>query len=64
LPLDGVDVWQDISPQAGDNVYFEAEAQSGEQLLGVWTSHILLLVGEPLGITDIDAIYPGTGASA
>jgi hypothetical protein len=55
------DVWEDISPQAGENVFFEAEAQSGEQLLGVWTSNIVLLVGRPLGITDIDAIYPGTG---
>jgi hypothetical protein len=57
-------VWEDLSPQAGDNVYFEAEAQSGEQLLGVWTSHIVLLVGRPLGITDIDAIYPGTEGAA
>jgi hypothetical protein len=58
------EVWADMSPQAGDNVYFEAEAQSGEQLLGVWTTHIVLLVGRPLGLTDIDAIYPGTEASA
>lgn len=63
-PLAGIDVWQDISPQAGDNVYFEAEARSGEQLLGVWTSHIVLLVGQPLGVTDIDAIYPGAEATA
>jgi hypothetical protein len=53
------EVWEDISPQAGDNVYFEAEAPSGEQLLGIWTSHIALLVGRPVGLTDIDAIYPG-----
>jgi hypothetical protein len=53
------EVWRDISPQASDNVYFEAEAQTGEQLLGVWTSHIALLIGRPLGVTDIDAIYPG-----
>ena len=57
------EVWQDISPEAGDNVFFEAEAQSGEQLLGVWTSHIVLLVGRNQGLTDIDAIYPGTGAA-
>lgn len=61
--LEGRDAWQDISPQAGDNVYFEAEARSGEQLLGVWTSHIALLVGQPLGLTDIDAIYPGAEGS-
>jgi hypothetical protein len=53
------EVWEDISPQAGDNVYFEAEAPTGEQLLGIWTSHIALLVGQPVGLTDIDAIYPG-----
>jgi hypothetical protein len=58
------DVWDDISPEAGDNVYFEAEAQSGEQLLGVWTSHIVLLVGRSLGLTDVEAIYPGTEVSA
>jgi hypothetical protein len=58
------DVWRDISPQAADNVYFEAEAQTGEQLLGVWTSHIVLLVGQPLGLTDIEAIYSGGEDSA
>ena len=56
------EVWQDIS-EAGDNVYFEAEAQSGEQLLGIWTTHIVVLVGRNLGLTDIDAIYPGAGAT-
>lgn len=55
------EVWQDITPQAGDNVYFEAEAQGGEQLLGVWTSHIVLLVGLKIGLTDIDAVYAGSG---
>jgi hypothetical protein len=58
------EVWTDMSPNAGDNVYFEAEAQTGEQLLGVWTSHIALLIGRKLGLTDIDAIYPGTGGEA
>lgn len=58
------EVWDDISPEADDNVYFEAEAQSGEQLLGVWTSHVVLLVGQPIGVTDVDAIYPGAEASA
>lgn len=61
-PLD--EVWRDISPEASDNVYFEAEAASGEQLLGVWTGHIVLLVGQPLGRTEIEAIYPGTEGSA
>jgi hypothetical protein len=58
------EVWRDVSPEADQNVYFGAEAPSGDQLLGIWTSHILLLVGRPLGITDVDAIYPGTEGAA
>jgi hypothetical protein len=58
------EVWRDISPDPNQNVYFKADAPSGERLLGVWTSHILLLVGRPLGLTDVDAIYPGAEAPA
>ena len=58
------EVWRDVSPEPGENIYFKAQAASGEQLLGIWTSHILLLVGRPLGITDVDAIYPGTEGAA
>lgn len=56
------EVLADVLPNADENVYFEAEAQSGAQLLGVWTTHILLLVGHPVGRTDIEAIYPGSEA--
>ena len=56
------EVLADVAPNADDNVYFEAEARDGSQLLGIWTSHILLLVGKPLGKTDIAAIYPGSEA--
>jgi hypothetical protein len=58
------EVWRDIGPEASENVYFEAEAPTGEQLLGVWTTHIVLLVGQKLGITDIEAIYPGAEGQA
>jgi hypothetical protein len=51
------DVWRDVSPNAGDNVYFEMAAESGAAL-GVWTTHIALYVGQPLRETDIDSIYP------
>lgn len=54
------EVFRDVGPQANDNVYFEAEADSGDHLLGVWTTHIALLTGRQLGLTDIDAIYAGT----
>jgi hypothetical protein len=53
------EVFRDVSPQAGENVYFEAEADNGDHLLGIWTTHIALLVGRPLGLTDVDAIYAG-----
>jgi hypothetical protein len=58
------EVWRDIGPEASENVYFEAEAPTGEQLLGVWTTHVVLLVGQKLGITDIEAIYPGAEGQA
>lgn len=55
----GDEVWRDISPRQEDNVYFEMEGKDGEQVLGVWTTHIALLYGQPLGRTDIRTIYPG-----
>ena len=58
------EVFRDVGTQPGDNVYFEAEADSGDQLLGVWTTHIALLVGRPLGLTDIDSIYAGAEEQA
>ncbi|MCC7106324.1 MAG: hypothetical protein IT307_14375 [Chloroflexi bacterium] len=54
------EVFADITPNADDNVYFEAESRNGDQLLGIWTTHILLLVGRPVSKTDIEAIYPGS----
>ncbi|HLH23982.1 MAG TPA: hypothetical protein VK066_15775 [Chloroflexota bacterium] len=57
------EVWRDLSDDPSQNVYFELDAPDGTQGLGVWTTHILLLIGEPLKTTDIRAIYPGQGAS-
>lgn len=59
-------VWRDINPtDPGENVYFELEptedipeVASGSEVLGIWTSHILLLFGRPLRAGDIQAIYP------
>jgi hypothetical protein len=61
-----VEVWRDVNPlNPGDNVYFELEptedvpvAESGSEVLGIWTSHIALLFGRPLRPGDIQAIYP------
>jgi len=55
-------VWADISPNPADNVYFELRGEDGEQGLGIWTSHILLLQGRTLEDSDIHDIYPGGGS--
>ncbi|MDP2728598.1 MAG: hypothetical protein Q8P59_13795 [Dehalococcoidia bacterium] len=52
------EVLRDVSPQAGDNVYFEMESASGVAALGVWTTHIAWYVGQPLKESDIVNIYP------
>lgn len=52
------EVWRDISPNPGDNVYFEAEADGGAKALGIWTSHVAWFTGRTLKDTDIDSIYP------
>ena len=61
-----LDVWRDVNPSnPGDNVYFELEPtvetpgdDSGSEVLGIWTSHIALLIGRPLKAGDIQSIYP------
>ena len=60
------EVWRDINPtNPGDNVYFELEpteevpeGESGADVLGIWTSHIALLVGRDLKPANVQAIYP------
>jgi hypothetical protein len=61
-----LEVWRDINPtRAGDNVYFELEpteevpeGESGNEVLGIWTSHIVLLFGRELKPADVQSIYP------
>jgi hypothetical protein len=53
------EVWRDIADDPSQNVYFEMDAPDGTQALGIWTTHILLLVGEPLKTTDIRNLYAG-----
>ncbi len=52
------EVITDISPKAGDNVYFEMESASGAAALGIWTTHIALYLGQPLKESDIVNIFP------
>jgi len=60
------EVWRDINPtNPGDNVYFELEpteevaaGESGAEVLGIWTSHIALLLGRDLKPADVQSIYP------
>lgn len=52
------EVWRDVSPNAGDNVYFEMESDNGKLALGIWTSHIAMYAGQSLKESDINNIYP------
>ncbi len=57
------EVWRDIADDPTQNVYFELEAADGTQGMGIWTTHILLLVGEPLKASDIRGLFPGAAAT-
>lgn len=64
VPRDGPAL-RDLSGNAADNVYVkltphaEGEEADGEALaLGVWTTHITLLSGRPLGEHEVTGIYP------
>jgi hypothetical protein len=54
------EVWRDLSPTQGENVYFKMEAADGALLLGVWTTHIALHQGRPLSQPEILGLYPGS----
>jgi len=51
------EVWQDVSPNEGDNVYFRLASDDGDQILGIWTSHIAILRGRVLAASDIREVY-------
>ena len=53
------EVWRDIADDPSQNVYFELDTPEETQALGIWTTHILLLVGEPLKASDIRSLFPG-----
>jgi len=51
------EVWRDVSADEGQNVYFRMVGPEGAQVLGIWTSHIALLVGRVLSRADVREIY-------
>ena len=61
VPLGTVsaEVFRDVSEDPSQNTYFEMESADGKHGLGIWTTHILLLVGDKLGQSDISGLYPG-----
>ena len=63
-PPPTAEVLRDLADEPSQNVYFEMDTPEGTQALGIWTTHILLLVGEPLRSTDIRSIYPGQPSTA
>ncbi len=58
-PPPTAEVWRDLADDPSQNVYFELESSDGAQGLGIWTTHVLLLIGEALKTTDIRSMYPG-----
>jgi hypothetical protein len=51
------EVWRDISDVEGQNVYFRMQSTDGDEVLGVWTTHIALLKGRPLAKAEIKGLY-------
>ena len=51
------EVWEDVSTTEGENVYFRLAADDGEQLLGIWTTHIAILRGRTLNPADVREVY-------
>jgi hypothetical protein len=51
--------WTQFVRKAENNIYFSLVRGDDEEsgVLGLWTSHICLSFGRPIGLTDIDAIY-------
>jgi hypothetical protein len=51
--------WTKFVRQADNNIYFALVQAEDEEagVLGLWTSHVCLSFGRPIGLTDIDAIY-------
>ena len=55
----GLSPWRQFVPNAADNVYFSLVAADDESqgALGIWTGHVCLSFGKPIGETDVDGIY-------
>lgn len=51
------EVWRDVSDDPGQNVYFQLTTADGGRALGIWTTHILFVVGRTLTDADIRGVY-------
>ena len=47
------EVWRDITPNEGDNVYAKFTGAGGEKAFAVWTTHIGFLRGRDVGPSDL-----------
>lgn len=47
------EVWRDITPNEGDNVYTKLTGPQGSKALAVWTTHIAFLTGQEVGPADL-----------
>lgn len=57
------EVWRDASQDPSQNVYFEMEAASDQEeagdreVLGIWTSHLVLYYGVPFDESTVKGLY-------
>lgn len=47
------EVWRDVTPNEGDNVYAKFTGSAGEKALAIWTTHIGFLRGRDVGPSDL-----------
>jgi hypothetical protein len=47
------EVWRDVTPNEGDNVYAKFTGSQGTKALAVWTTHLVLLTGQEVGPSDL-----------
>jgi hypothetical protein len=47
------EVWRDITPNEGDNVYAKLVGSGGVRALAIWTTHIGFLRGQEVGPADL-----------
>lgn len=51
------EVWSEVSPNQGDNIFFKLVGGEKDVALGIWTTHILILRGRSFDRSEITGVY-------